>query len=71
MARKLIIAYFVYTVLIFLSNTYIFKESYADAIVKAVLSGVVFTAVYAFIIIRNEKRQNDEKAAATPPKKKR
>ena len=71
MARKLIVAYFVYTVLIFLSNTYIFKEAYADAIIKAVLSGVVFTAVYAFIIIRNEKRQNEEKAAATPPKKKR
>jgi len=61
MARKLIIAYFIYTVFIFLSNTYIFKENYADAIIKAVISGVIFTALYAVIILRAEKRRNEKK----------
>jgi len=61
MARKLIIAYFIYTVFIFLSNTYIFKENYADAIIKTVISGVIFTAIYALIILRAEKRRNEKK----------
>ena len=75
MARKLIIAYFLYTVTIFLSNTYLFKENYADSIIKAVISGVIFTALYAVIILRAEKRRNDKKQeeekAAIPAKKKR
>ena len=71
MARKILLVYAAYTVIVFLTNTYLFKEDYTDALLKAVLSGVVFTAIYAIITMRNEKRQEDEKEKATPQKKKR
>jgi hypothetical protein len=70
MARKIFIVYLVYTVVVFLSNTYIFKENYSDALIKAVLSGVIFTAVYAFISMRGEKRRLDAEAEAEAQKKK-
>jgi hypothetical protein len=69
MARKILVVYAIYTVIVFLINTYIFKENYTDALLKAVFSGVVFTAVYAIIIMKNEKRQTDEKDI--PAKKKK
>ena len=62
MARKLFIAYIVYTALVFLMNSYVFKQNYADAILKAVLSGVLFTAIYAVVILRAEKRRNENNA---------
>jgi len=65
MARKILVLYSIYTVIVFLINTYAFKENYTDALLKAVISGVLFTAIYAVILMRNEKRQNDEKDAAT------
>jgi hypothetical protein len=61
MARKIFIVYLVYTVVVYLLNTYFFKENYSDAIIKAVLSGVVFTALYAFLVMKNEKKQNEGK----------
>jgi len=70
MARKIFIVYLVYTVVVFLSNTYLFKENYSDALIKAVLSGVIFTAVYAFISMRSEKRRLDTEAEAEAQKKK-
>lgn len=66
MARKILVVYVVYTVIVFLLNTYVFKEEYGDALVKAVLSGVVFTALYAVIVMRAEKRREEEKG--TPKK---
>jgi uncharacterized membrane protein YfcA len=69
MARKILVVYAVYTVIVFLLNTYIFKENYTDALLKAVLSGVVFTAIYAIFTMRNEKRQADEKETAVKKKK--
>lgn len=74
MARKILVVYAVYTVIVFLINTYVIKENYTDALLKAVLSGVVFAALYAIVLMRNEKRQNDEKEAAAkniPTKKKK
>jgi membrane associated rhomboid family serine protease len=61
MARKIFIAYLIYTVIIFLVNSYILKENYVDAIVKAVLSGVVFAALYAIVLSRAAKRQDENK----------
>jgi hypothetical protein len=69
MARKILVVYAIYTVIVFLTNTYIFKENYTDALLKAVLSGVVFTAIYAVIVMKNEKRQAEEKDV--PAKKKK
>lgn len=69
MARKILVVYVAYTVIVFLLNTYFFKEDYIDALVKAVLSGVVFTALYAVIVMRAEKRREDENN--TPVKKKK
>ena len=69
MARKILVVYAVYTVIVFLINTYIFKENYTDALLKAVLSGVVFTAIYAIIVMRHDKRQPEEKDI--PAKKKK
>jgi uncharacterized MnhB-related membrane protein len=63
MAKKVLVVYIVYTVIVFLTNTYIFKEAYSDALIKAVLSGVLFTTVYAFIVMRNEKKQEEKKLA--------
>jgi len=60
MARKILIVYIAYTVLVFLANTYIFKDSYTDALVKAVISGVVFTVLYAVIVLRREGRKNEK-----------
>jgi hypothetical protein len=60
MARKILVVYVLYTVIVFLINTYFFKEDYTDALVKAVLSGVVFTALYAVIVMRAEKRRDEE-----------
>jgi hypothetical protein len=37
MARKILVVYAIYTVIVFLTNTYIFKENYTDALLKAVL----------------------------------
>jgi galactitol-specific phosphotransferase system IIC component len=71
MARKILLVYAVYTIIVFLINTYFFKEDYTDALLKAVLSGVVFTAIYAIITMRNEKRQEEEKEKNVPQKKKR
>jgi len=71
MARKILLVYAVYTIIVFLINTYFFKEDYTDALLKAVLSGIVFTAIYAIITMRNEKRQEEEKEKNTPQKKKR
>jgi galactitol-specific phosphotransferase system IIC component len=71
MARKILLVYAVYTIIVFLINTYFFKEDYSDALLKAVLSGVVFTAIYAIITMRNEKRQEEEKKKNVPQKKKR
>ena len=69
MARKILVVYAIYTVIVFLTNTYIFKENYTDALLKAVLSGVVFTAIYAVIVMKNEKRQAEEKEIAAKKKK--
>ena len=69
MARKILVVYAIYTVIVFLTNTYIFKENYTDALLKAVLSGVVFTAIYAVIVMKNEKRQADEKDIPLKKKK--
>jgi hypothetical protein len=55
------IVYLVYTVVVFLINTYLFKEMYSDALVKSILSGIVFTFLYAFFVMRNEKRNNEAK----------
>ena len=71
MARKILLVYAVYTIIVFLINTYFFKEDYSDALLKAVLSGVVFTAIYAIITMRNEKRGEEEKEKNIPQKKKR
>ena len=71
MARKILLVYAVYTIIVFLINTYFFKEDYTDALLKAVLSGIVFTAIYAIITMRNEKRQEEEKEKNAPQKKKR
>jgi len=61
MAKKILVVYLIYTVLVFFYNSYIAKEIYTDALIKAVLSGVLFTAVYAFIVMRNEKREQEKK----------
>ena len=61
MAKKVLLVYLVYTVVVFFINTYILKEIYTDALIKAVLSGVVFTALYAFVVMRNEKREQEKK----------
>jgi len=61
MARKIFIAYIIYIAIIFLVNDYILKENYVDAIVKAVLSGVVFAALYAIVLSRAAKRQDEKK----------
>lgn len=61
MAKKVLLVYLVYTVIVFFINTYILKEIYTDALIKAVLSGVVFTALYAFVVMRNEKREQEKK----------
>jgi len=37
------------------------KANYADAILKAVLSGVIFTAVYAVLLSRAAKREDEKK----------
>jgi uncharacterized membrane protein (GlpM family) len=59
MARKLFIAYFVYVAVVFLFNSYIMN--YADAIIKAVISGVIFTGIYAILLFRAEKREKEKK----------
>jgi uncharacterized MnhB-related membrane protein len=61
MVRKIFIAYVIYVAVVFLANTYIFKEEFIDAVVKAVLSGVVFTFIYFVILAKAEKRKNEEK----------
>lgn len=61
MAKKILVVYLIYTVVVFLFNTYVAKEIYTDALIKAVLSGVVFTALYAFIVMRNDKREQEKK----------
>jgi len=71
MARKILVVYAVYTVIVFLINTYGFKENYTDALLKAVISGILFTAIYAVIIMRNEKRNEDAKPKVAPTKKKK
>jgi hypothetical protein len=60
MARKIFIVYLVYTVILFLFYNYIMKADYADAILKAVLSGVVFTAVYTILLSRAAKREDEK-----------
>ena len=60
MARKILVVYVVYTVVVFLVYTYFFKEDYINALIKSVLSGVVFTALYAVIMMRAEKRREEE-----------
>ena len=69
MVRKVFAAYFIYVVVVFFINTYIFKENYSDAIIKSVISGVVFTTLYYIILVRAEKRQAEENNA--PQKKKK
>jgi len=71
MARKILVVYLIYTVIVFFINSYVFKEEYSDALIKSVISGVLFTALFAFLMMRNEKRQQDEKENIAPPKKKR
>jgi hypothetical protein len=61
MAKKILVVYLIYTVVVFLFNTYILKEMYTDALIKSVISGVVFTAIYAFVVMRNEKREQEKK----------
>jgi RsiW-degrading membrane proteinase PrsW (M82 family) len=61
MARKIFIVYLVYTVIVFLFYDYVIKSNYADAILKAVLSGVVFTAVYVILLSRAAKREDEKK----------
>ena len=61
MAKKILVVYLIYTVIVFFFNTYILKQIYTDALIKAVLSGVVFTALYAFVVMRNEKREQEKK----------
>ncbi|WP_158992002.1 hypothetical protein [Mucilaginibacter sp. L196] len=63
MARKIFIVYLVYTVIVFLFYNYVIKANtnYADSILKAVLSGVVFTAVYAILLSRAAKREDEKK----------
>lgn len=69
MARKILVVYAVYTVVVFLINTYVFKENYTDALLKAVISGVLFTAIYAIFTMRNEKRQAQEEDVHAKKKK--
>ena len=69
MARKILVVYIAYTVIVFMLNTYFFKEEYGDALVKAVLSGVVFTALYAIIVMRAEKRRDEENNITAKKKK--
>jgi len=57
--------------LFFFINSYVFKEEYTDALIKSVISGVLFTALFAFLMMRNEKRQQDEKEKIASQKKKR
>jgi len=71
MAKKILVVYVVYTVVVFLFNTYIIKEIYTDALIKAVLSGVVFTVFYAFIVMRNEKKQAEKQQAESKPVRKK
>jgi len=71
MAKKILVVYVVYTVVVFLFNTYIVKEVYTDALIKAVLSGVVFTVFYAFIVMRNEKKQAEKQQAESKPVRKK
>ena len=63
MARKIFIVYLVYTVIVFLFYNYVIKTNanYADSILKAVLSGVVFTAVYTILLSRAAKREDEKK----------
>jgi len=71
MARKILVVYLIYTVIVFFINSYIFKEEYTDALIKSVISGVLFTALFAFLMMRNDKRQEDEKEKIATQKKKR
>jgi arginine exporter protein ArgO len=71
MAKKILVVYVIYTVVVFLFNTYIIKEIYTDALIKAVLSGVVFTVFYAFIVMRNEKKQAEKQQAESKPVRKK
>jgi len=61
MAKKILLVYLAYTVVVFFCNTYLFKETYSDALIKAVLSGVVFTGIYAFIVMKNDKGAQEKK----------
>ena len=61
MAKKILLVYLVYTVVVFLIYTYVFKQMYTDSLIKSVLSGVLFTVFYAFIIMRREKREKEKK----------
>jgi uncharacterized BrkB/YihY/UPF0761 family membrane protein len=61
MARKVFIVYLVYTVVVFLFYSYVIKANYADAILKSVLSGVVFTAIYVILSSRAAKREAEKK----------
>jgi len=61
MARKVFIIYLVYTVIVFLFFRYFSGAIYADAILKAVLSGVVFTAIYVILASRAAKREDEKK----------
>ena len=69
MIRRVFAAYFIYVVVVFFINTYVFKENYSDAIIKSVISGVVFTTLYYIILVRAEKRRKEEEAAAVKRKK--
>jgi hypothetical protein len=69
MVRKVFVAYFVYVVVVFFINTYILKENYSDAIIKSVISGVIFTTLYYIILVRAEKRRAEE--SNIPQKKKK
>ena len=61
MARKILLIYIIYTLIVFLFYTYIVKVDYINALVKSIISGVVFTALYAFLLMRKEKKQEEEK----------
>ena len=70
MARKILVVYLLYTVIVFLFYSYIIKEDYINALIKSIISGIVFTVLYAFLMMRNEKKQLEEKEKAIPQKKK-
>ncbi len=56
------VIYLVYTVVIFLFFTYIMKEDYSNALVKSIISGVLFTVFCAYYLGKKEKEKQNNPA---------